>query len=118
MATGHLVQHCFIKEIAEQIRRQRYLHSATLVSYSNLGDAWVPQFLSWHPSLQTTLAWAIESVRIKDVLSEAILNLFAVFSTLLKEHQVPLENVYNMDETGIPPCYFINERICSWRKSN
>ncbi len=117
-ATGHPARHCFIKEIAEEIRRQRHSHSATPVSYPDLGDAWVPQFLSRHPSLQTTLARAIESVRIKDVSSEAILNFFAVFSALLEEHQIPRENVYNMDETGIPPCYFIKERICSWRKSN
>ena len=41
-ATGHPARHCFIKEIAEEIRWQRYLHSATPVSYPNLGNAWVP----------------------------------------------------------------------------
>jgi DDE superfamily endonuclease/Tc5 transposase DNA-binding domain len=118
MATGHPARHCFIKEIAEEIRRERHAHSAIPVSYPDLGNAWVPQFLSRHPSLQTTLARAIESARIKDVSSEAILNFFAIFSALLEEHQIPHENVYNMDETGIPLCYFINKRICDWRKSN
>ena len=117
-ATGHPARHCFIKEIAEEIRRQRHSLSATPVSYPTLGDAWVPQFLSRHLNLRTTLARAIESARIKDVSSEAILNFFGVFSALLEEHQIPCENVYNMDETSISPCYLINERICSWRKSN
>jgi uncharacterized protein YoaH (UPF0181 family) len=100
-ATGHPARHTFIKEIAEEIRRQRHSKSTTLVSYPDLGDAWVPQFLSRHPSLQTTLACAIESARIKEVSSEAIINFFEVFSALLEEHQIPLENVYNMDETGM-----------------
>ena len=115
--TGHPARHVFIKEIAEDIQRQCHTKSTTPVSYPNLGDAWVPQFLSRHPSLQTTLARAIESARIKEVSSEAIINFFEVFSALLEEHQIPLENVYNMDETGTLTCYFIDNRISSWRKS-
>ena len=116
-ATGHPARHIFIKEIADEIRRERHAHSATPVSYPDLGDAWVPQFLSRHPSLQTTLARAIESARIKEVSSDAVLNFFTIFSALLKKHEIPLENVYNMDETGILTCYFIDSRICDWRKS-
>ena len=89
------------------------MYSATPVSYSDLTDAWVSQFLSRHPGLQTTLAQAIQSACMKDISSEAILNFITIFSTLLEEYQIPCENVYNMDETGIQPYYFINERICS-----
>jgi len=117
-ATGHPARHAFIKEIAEEIRRARHMHSAP-VSYPTLGDSWVPQFLSRHPTLQTTLAYAIESARIKEVSSDAVVNFFAIFSTLIKEHEISIENVYNMDETGMPAYYFIDsDRIYSGRKSN
>ena len=117
-ATGHPARHTFIKEIAEEIQKQRHTNSATSVSYPDFGDAWVPQFLSHHPNLQTTLASVIESARIKEVSSEAVINFFKVFSALLEEHQIPLENVFNMDETGTPTYYFIDSGISYWRKSN
>jgi len=118
-ATGHPARHGFIKEIAEEIRRSRHAPSATPVSYPDLGDAWVPQFLSRHPSLQTTLACAIESARIKEVSSGSVLTFFAVFSSLIKEYEISVENIYNMDETGIPTHYSIDsDRIYGWRKSN
>lgn len=72
MATGHPARRTFICEIAEEIRRQRLTHSTVPVVYPSLGDSWVPQFLSRHPNLQTTLSRAIESSRVKEVSAEAI----------------------------------------------
>lgn len=92
-AMGHPARHNFICEIAEEIRRQRHAHSTVPVVYPSLGDSWVPQFLSRHPNLQTTLSRIIESSRVKEVSSEAILKFFEVFCALLEEHQIPLENV-------------------------
>jgi len=105
-ATGHPARHAFIKEIAEEIRRQRHIQSAIPVSYPNVGNTWVPQFLSRHPTLQTTLAYTIELAQIKEVSLEAIVNFFEVFSALFEEHQIPLEYIYNMDETGTPTFLF------------
>jgi Tc5 transposase DNA-binding domain len=100
-ATGHPARHCFIKEIAEEIRRQRHTHSTVPMVYPSLGDLWVPQFLSRYSNLQATLLHTIDSARIKEVSSEAVLKFFEVFCSLLKEHQIPLQNIYNMDETGL-----------------
>ena len=94
-ATEYPARHAFIKEITEEIQKQHHTNSATPVSYHNFGNAWVSQFLNHHLNLQTTFASVI----------------FKVFSALLEEHQIPLENVFNMDEIGTPTYYFIDSRI-------
>jgi len=115
-ATGHQARYAFICEIAEEIRRQRC--STVPITYPALGDSWVPQFLSRHPNLHTTISRLIESARVKEVCSDTIINFFEVFCLLIEEYEIPLENVYNMDETGLPICCFVDNRICHWRKSS
>jgi len=107
-ATGHPARYAFIKEITEEIRRSRHAPAATPVSYPDLDDTSVPQFPSHHPSLQTTLACAIESDHIKEASSSSVLTFFAIFSSLIKEYKISIENIYNMDETGIPTHYSID----------
>lgn len=116
--TGHPARHAFIREIAEEIRKQRHSNSPVPVIYPSLGDSWVPQFLSRHPNLQTTISRLIESARVKEVSSESIMRFFSVFCSILEEKQIPLENVYNMDETGTSVPYFSNDRLCGRRKSS
>src|SRR5271169_3313232 len=115
-ATGHPARHAFIQEMAEEIRRQRHTSSAVPISYPALGDSWVPQFLNHYPNLNTTISRLIESARVKEVSREEIVNFFKVFCSMLEENEITLENVYNMDETGLPAYYFIDNRIRSWGK--
>jgi hypothetical protein len=116
-ATGHPARHSFIREIAEEIRKQRRSSSTTPISYPALGDSWVPQFLNRHPTLHTTISRLIESARIKDVTSASIVNFFEVFRSILEDNQITLENVYNMDETGLLTYCFTDNRIWNRRKS-
>jgi hypothetical protein len=78
-ATGHPARHAFIREIAEEIRKQRHSNSTFPVVYPSIGDSWVPQFLSRHPNLQTTISRLIESARVKEVSSEAVMKFFQMF---------------------------------------
>ena len=86
--------------------------------YPSLGDSWVPQFLSRYSTLQTTISRLIESARVKEVSSEAIMRFFCVFCLILEEKQIPVENVYNMDETGMSILDFVDDRFYSQRKSS
>ena len=116
-ATGHPARHPFIREIAEEIRKQCHSSSTCPISYPALGNSWVPQFLNRYPILRTTISCLIESSRIKDVSSVSIINFFEVFRSILEDNQITLENVYNMDETGLLTYCFPNNRICNQRKS-
>ena len=61
----------------------------------------------------------MQSAYIREVSSNVVVNFFAIFSTLIKEHKISIENVYNMDETGMLIYYFIaSDRIYGGRDSN
>ena len=79
-----------------------------------LGKSWVPQFLKWYSQLWTIISYFIEAARIKDITKERILHFFEVFQTCLEEYQITLENVYNMDETGLNYTIQANIRLCNW----
>ena len=118
IATGHPASHIFIKEIVEEIRTACQMHFIS-VSYLTLDNSWVLQFLNHHPTLKTILAYAMQSAYIREVSSNVVVNFFAIFSTLIKEHKISIENVYNMDETGMLIYYFIaSDRIYGGRDSN
>ena len=44
---------------------------------------------------------SIEAARIKDVTPDVVANFFETLTTCLNDYQITMENVYNMDETGI-----------------
>lgn len=100
-ATGHPARHDFIRDMAEEIRKQR---GVTIQLHLNipLGKSWVQQFITRHPYLQTTISRSIEASRIRDVTKEVIVNFFDALEACIEEYQISWKNVYNMDETGKP----------------
>jgi hypothetical protein len=118
MATGHPVRHPFIRNIVKEIRKHRYSSSTTPIFYPVLCDSWVPQFLNRHPTLHTTISRLIESAQIKDVSYASIINFFEVFCSILEDNQIILENVYNMDKTGLLTYCLTDNRIWNPRKSS
>ena len=121
-STGNPVSQAFVREMAEDIRKQRLIgindESMTLVEYPPIGQSWVKRFLKRYPFLQTTLSRSIEASRIKEVSSELVSQFFDVFTQVLEELEIELQDVYNMDETG----YFYDipfadmSRICIGNK--
>ena len=98
-ATGHPAHHDFIREMAEEIRKSSPLiHDAQ--RRLPIGETWVRQFIKRHPYLKTTLSRSIELARVKDITANMVRDWFEKFQAALEEHQITMENVYNMDETG------------------
>ena len=103
-ATGHPARYSFIREMAEEIRKQR--DDSTLCSYSAIGISWVQQFIKRFPHLKTTMSHSIEATRIKDVTRDIIVDWFTKLDATIEENQITLENTYNMDETGTTSLYY------------
>ena len=100
-ATGHPARHDFIREMAEEIRTQNAFNKPKIHTDFPIGKSWVQSFLKRHPHLHTTLSRSIEAACIKDVTKEIVLKFFEKLEMTLKEFHIALENVYNIDETGI-----------------
>jgi hypothetical protein len=112
-ATGHPAHHDFIREMAEEIRKtSRPVDN--IRTRLPIGETWVRQFIKRHPCLRTTLSRSIELARIKDITADMVIEWFEKFQAVIEEHQITMENVYNMDETGISDAYTANYRLCDW----
>lgn len=98
-STGHPARHDFVRDMAEEIRKQRAPHNDP--QHFPLGSSWVLRFLKRHPHLHTTMSRSIESARITDITKEKIINWFEKLEATIEEYQITIENIYNMDETGI-----------------
>jgi hypothetical protein len=98
-ASGNPVQHDFIREMAEKLRKQRVTPDGQFIP--PIGSTWVPQFLRRHSHLKTKMTRAIETARIKDVTKELVLHFNEEFRRIIREHNIRLENIYNADETGL-----------------
>jgi len=109
-ASGNLVQHNFIREMAENIIKQRIADDQTVPQF---GSTWVPSFLRRHRYLKTKMTRAIEAARIKDVTPEQILFFNQELRRVIREHNILLENSYNADETGLQLLYCLLTVGCS-----
>jgi DDE superfamily endonuclease/Tc5 transposase DNA-binding domain len=103
-ATGYPPRHDLLREMAEEIRKQRLAKindsSIENVYYPPLGKEWVQRFLQRHPRLQTVFGITIEAARIKSASREALDHWFSEFFRVIQEKNIRLEDIYNMDETG------------------
>lgn len=104
-ATGHPARHTFIRDMAEEIRRQRG-PQIDIERELPLGLTWVQQFIARHPQLKTVISHSIEAARIKDVTIEVVTKFFEALEACKEEYQITPENMYNMDETGNHHCYY------------
>ena len=98
-AVGNPIQHDFIREMAEELIKQRATDDQPVM---RIGSSWVPAFLRRHRHLKTKMTRAIEAARIKEVTKEQILHFNEELRRVIREHKVHLENIYNADETGSP----------------
>src|SRR5579859_7606085 len=113
-AVGHPARHAFIRDMAEEIKRQR---GAEIEASEELplGVTWV----QCNPHLKTVISRSIEAARIKDVTPDLVTNFFETLTTCLNDYQITTENVYNMNKTGISVYYYhTNYRFCNWSSSN
>ena len=98
-ATGHPAHHEFMREMAEEIRKSFPLIDDIQIRFP-IDETWVRQFIKCHPYLKITLSRSIELAHIKDITADTVRDWFEKFQVVLEDHQITMENVYNMDETG------------------
>ena len=101
---GNPVQHDFIHKMAEHLMKH-YVGDDQLVP--QLGSSWVPSFLRRHRHLKMTMTYAIETFRIKNVTKEQVIHFNDEFRSLIGEHNICLDDIFNADETGFQSYYFI-----------
>ena len=99
-ATGYPVHHNFITDIAEEIHKQSTLDNDARTPLP-IGETRVRQFIRHHPYLKMTLSRSIEAARIKDITKDIVIAWFKKLEETIEDHQITMENIYNMDETSI-----------------
>ena len=109
---GYPARHHILREMAEEIRTQRVASvntpgEAILVQYSPIGINWTARFLERHPQLVSIVSEQLDLARWKDPTREVLETWFDVFCS--KTAPIPLNNIYNMDETG----FGIGTKQCS-----
>jgi hypothetical protein len=101
---GYPAKHSFLREMAEEVRRQRIKHinddGIERVTYPPIGKNWTDRFLDRHPQLKSTIGRPIDVVRIKDVTKDTLMKWFNDVRKTFDKHNIDLRNVYNMDESG------------------
>ena len=95
---GHPLKHPFIRELAEEIRSTR-LNDPSPVHFA-IGDSWVQRFIHRHPEFETACSQTIEAARIRDVTKDGLNWWFNEFEKTIKEKNIRVDDMYNMDETG------------------
>ena len=89
-ATGHPAHHDFIREMADEVRKQSRSDDNARAPLP-IGTTWVRQFIKRHPYLKTTLSRSIELVRIKEVTADAVIDWFEKLQAVIEEHQITME---------------------------
>src|ERR1700721_1964130 len=88
------------KEIQEDLVALINDNSIERVHYPPLGKRWVQRFMNRYPQLKATRTRRIDAARLKESSSEVIINWLNAIKQLIIDHEILLENVYNMDESG------------------
>ena len=104
-ATGFAPKHTLVREMAEAIQnhRPREINDEyiLLTEYAPFGQDWVRNFIRRHPQLQTVVGKSIESLRIEGTMPETLQKWFNEYKEqVIDNSNVPIENVYNMDESS------------------
>jgi len=99
---GHLPKNAFICKHAEEIRSNWWAHNDYGFSNPNfqvpIGNCWVQWFIHRHIKLEIAYSHAIEVAHIRDVTEEDLNQWFDKFEKRIKEKNIRIEDMYNMDE--------------------
>jgi len=102
--TGYPPRHATLREMAEEIRKQRvkYINDSSiqLTHYDPIGRQWIPRFLGRHSELSSIITRSIDTPRIKDTSPEALQRWFTELERVMEEFRISPKDLYNMDESG------------------
>ena len=87
--------------MAEVLRGKQLKLNLTIIANMLLGCDWVWNFLHRHIKLKTVIGKTIKKSYIKGTSAEVLKKWFEAFEMkMIKDNDVLLENVYNMNESG------------------
>lgn len=99
--SGYSPTHKIVKEMAEILYGRQMGIELEGPVIESLGKNWMQGFLGRHPQLKTVVGKMIEKARMKGTAREVLQKWFDAFEmVVVKDDDVLIGNVYNMDESG------------------
>jgi DDE superfamily endonuclease/Tc5 transposase DNA-binding domain len=93
-AEGHAPTHNTVREMAGQISRFSG-------GPATVGNKWLSRFFTRHPNIHSKLGKNIDALRIQSTSLTDLRAWFSLFRRVLTENKVAIEDVWNMDESGL-----------------
>ena len=75
--------------------------AAAEISGKSVGEVWPKQFLQHHSDLKMKKTAPLESAWAKSLNQSVVDEFFDMLINVVKEYDIQLGNIYNMDEKGI-----------------
>lgn len=74
---------------------------ASTISGCEIGESWVRRFRARHPELKAKWTTGLEQCRARALNPTAVAAFFDILKEVLHKYNIPVENIYNMDEKGV-----------------
>lgn len=74
---------------------------AAAISGTKIGQSWPQRFMACHPDLKMRWSWSLEKCCANNANPATISCFYDIYKEVVKEYNIPTENIYNMDEKGI-----------------
>ena len=74
---------------------------AEAIAGGSVGASWPGRFMERHPDLKTKWTQSLEKCRANNVNYANVNNFYDMYEGLVEEYNIPIENIYNMDEKGL-----------------
>jgi hypothetical protein len=74
---------------------------ASAICGKPIGETWPKRFIARHPDLKVKWTTSLERCRAQGLNPTVVSEYFALLKEVIEEHNIPYENIYNMDEKGI-----------------
>lgn len=71
------------------------------ISGKKIGEHWVQCYHIRHPELKVKWTSGLEKCQAQALNPTAVKNFYETLDCLIKEYNIPEENIYNMDEKGV-----------------
>ena len=74
---------------------------ASEIAEAPVGASWVKRFLGRHPDVKVRWTTSLEACRANSLNAPLVREYFNILNELVTKHDIPPENIYNMDEKGL-----------------
>ena len=96
---------CFIKESGACgvpcTKQSVYNYASSICNGRYIGQHWVNCFLDCHPDLKQKVTQPLESCRASALNCHTVADFFAKLIHVITKYNIPIKNIYNMDEKGV-----------------